>query len=164
MGRCLWGPTANPSDFPSEIYPSYVRPLFSYQFAYFDHICNTAAALRLFQHHTGFGAPKHQEWGKTSLMPLLLSSLPFSLILKNCTQLCPKDLDRNSLLQYVPSQKAKSFSKFPSQQRELNILRKQKPSLQMLRLRKYSKLQVYLAVPSATLHTTQELLFPCRNT
>lgn len=106
VGRCLWGPTANPSNFPSEIYPSYIRTLSSYQFAYFAHICNTVAALRLFQHHSGFGAPKHQEWGKTSLMPLLFSSLPFSLTLKNCTQLCPKDLDHNSLLEYVTSQKA----------------------------------------------------------
>lgn len=52
-----------------------------------------------FQDHTGFGAPKHQEQGKTtSLMLLLPYSLPFSLFLKNYTQLYPKDLDHDSLL------------------------------------------------------------------
>lgn len=165
MHRCLWGPTANLSKFPSKIYPLYVRPFSSYQFAYFAHICNTATALRLFQHHTGFGAPKHQEWVKTSLMPFLLSSPPFFLILKNCPQLYPKDLDHNSAVCNQPESKV--FLQVPFSAHRAQHFEKTETitaDVQLLRLYNYSKLQGYLAVPSATLHTTQELLLSWRNT
>lgn len=112
--------------FPSEIYPSHVRPFSSYQFACFACICNTAVAFRLFQHRTGFGTPKHQEWAKTSLMPFLLSSLSFSLILKNCPQLYLKDLRPQQPSAVCNQPESKVFLQVPfSQHTELNISRKE---------------------------------------
>lgn len=43
-------------------------------------------------------------------MLLLLSSLPFSLFLKNYTQLYPEDLDHDSLLNSMSSARKQSVS------------------------------------------------------